>query len=91
MTQRAFVRVAGMTAGFNETPPRSGVMVIDCGVDYRDFTNEVWAGSGFSVDNVPDASVREILNAVILTVIANQPTGFDLVERDIIIQSLDRG
>lgn len=38
-----------------------------------------------------DASVREILNAVADNIIAQQPLGYSLQLRDLIIDSLDRG
>lgn len=39
----------------------------------------------------PDASPREIMDAMTQTIIANQPAGFDLAERDVILLGLERG
>lgn len=46
-----------------------------------------------SVDASPsiDASPREIVNALVTTIIASQPPGFNLQERDVVVIALDRG
>jgi hypothetical protein len=86
MPQRAFVRIAGA----NQVSTNNQ-LEIDCGVDYVDVTAGTGSGALVVVFVVADATVKEIQNAVVAAVLAQQPSGFSLARKDLILQSLDQG
>lgn len=91
MTQRVFVTIAGISGGFVETPPRSNVMVVNSFGNYWDYAAETQQGMWLNVDMSPDATVRQITNAIVTATINNQPSGFNLQERDVILTKIDNG
>lgn len=86
--QRAFVNIFRIA----NQESRPDELAISCNATYINFES-----LDFSIDKgigafAPwDSSPREILNAVASEVVLQQPLGFNLTERDVILTNLDRG
>lgn len=88
---------AAVNAGYNfgpsqASPPTmnaSGVVVY-FGIDDEGNAVTVTKDS-INVNNIPfDSSAREIVNALVAAIIAEQPTGFDLADSDVLMLGLVR-
>jgi len=96
MTQRALVQLsefAIFSVSDNEPggPTPTGDFSADGPADYVDTDARVHSRTLVRVDISANASARQIENLVVAATIANQPTGFNLTEQDVVITSLDRG
>jgi hypothetical protein len=93
MTQRAYVGISESALQNNgPLPDGSQVIGVTLSVRYMDFEGGPPNQNGSFILNVPsDASPREILNVCVALAIEDQPAGFHLTERDVIISGLERG
>lgn len=88
MSQRVFVNITRMAAG-NEFNPNT--IAVSADANYVDTLLNVTVNKGIGVNVNPDSSPREILNLLVLEAVVQQPVGFTLIDRNVIISSLDRG
>lgn len=89
MAQRALVNFSEFAfdpAGPGSTP--AGDFSVDGPIDYVDTSNNSHTRIVFIINVSASASAREIENAAVAEAIAQQPTGFSLTDKDIVVVKL---